>query len=78
MRRGHDVILMPLYTPTRTDEPNVSRGRVFLGGISAYLEQKLPIFRHTPKLLDRLDAPAVIRARGEPAGQDRPEDARRA
>jgi glycosyltransferase involved in cell wall biosynthesis len=63
VRRGHDVILMPLYTPTRTDEPNVSRNRVFLGGISVYLEHKLPIFRHTPKLLDRLwDAPAVIRA----------------
>jgi glycosyltransferase involved in cell wall biosynthesis len=63
VRRGHDVILMPLYTPTRTDEPNVSRSRVFLGGISVYLEQKLPIFRYTPKLLDRLwDAPAVIRA----------------
>ena len=63
VRRGHDVILMPLYTPTRTDEPNVSRSRVFLGGISVYLEHKLPIFRHTPKLLDRLwDAPAVIRA----------------
>jgi glycosyltransferase involved in cell wall biosynthesis len=63
IRRGHDVILMPLYTPTRTDEPNVSRERVFLGGISVYLEQKLPIFRHTPKFLDRLwDAPAVIRA----------------
>ncbi|MGH9315192.1 MAG: glycosyltransferase family 4 protein, partial [Vicinamibacterales bacterium] len=63
VRRGHDVILMPLYTPTRTDEPNVSRSRVFLGGISVYLAQKLPIFRHTPKLLDRLwDAPVVIRA----------------
>jgi len=63
VRRGHDVVLMPLYTPTRTDEPNVSRRRVFLGGISVYLEHKLPIFRHTPKLLDRLwDAPAVIRA----------------
>src|SRR5918996_311501 len=63
IKRGHDVILMPMYTPTRTDEPNVSRKRVLLGGISVYLEQKLPLFRHTPKFLDRLwDAPAVIRA----------------
>ena len=23
--RGHEVTLMPVYTPTRTDEPNVSR-----------------------------------------------------
>jgi hypothetical protein len=22
--RGHDVVLMPVYTPTRTDEANVS------------------------------------------------------
>ena len=28
-RQGHDVILQPLYTPTRTDEVNVSEGRVF-------------------------------------------------
>lgn len=63
LRRGHQVTLLPVYTPTRTDEPNVSRpDRVFLGGISVYLEQKLALFRHTPWLLDRLwDAPAVIR-----------------
>jgi glycosyltransferase involved in cell wall biosynthesis len=61
--RGHDVILMPVYTPTRTDEPNVSRDRVLVGGISVYLEQKLPIFRRTPKFLDRLwDSPAILRA----------------
>ena len=26
---GHDVTLLPIYTPTLTDEPNVSQGRVF-------------------------------------------------
>jgi glycosyltransferase involved in cell wall biosynthesis len=61
MRQGHAVVLMPLYTPTRTDEKNVSEKRVFLGGISIYLEQKLSLFRHTPKFLDRLwDLPGVI------------------
>ena len=34
MRRGHDVILLPLYTPTLTDETNVSREKVFFGGNS--------------------------------------------
>ena len=34
--RGHDVVLLPLYTPTLTDEPNVSEPRVFFGGISVY------------------------------------------
>ena len=61
-RQGHDVILLPLYTPTRTDEPNASRpGRIFFGGISVYLEQLSPLFRKTPKFLDRLwDLPSVI------------------
>lgn len=37
--RGHDVMLVPLYTPTRTDEPNVSDRHVFFGGVSVYLQQ---------------------------------------
>jgi glycosyltransferase involved in cell wall biosynthesis len=52
--RGHDVMLLPMYTPTLTDEPNVSRGRVFFGGISVYLEQYVPFFRRSPAWLDRL------------------------
>ena len=26
--QGHDVILAPVYTPTRTDEPNVSEHKI--------------------------------------------------
>lgn len=52
--RGHDVMLLPVYTPTFTDEPNVSSDHVVLGGISAYLEQYVPMFRKTPRWLDRL------------------------
>lgn len=64
LRRGHDVTLMPVYTPTLTDEVNVSAGNpVLFGGISVYLEQHVPLFRRTPRLLDRLwDAAPVIRA----------------
>jgi glycosyltransferase involved in cell wall biosynthesis len=54
MKRGHDVLLLPVYTPTLTDEPNVSDDHVVLGGISAYLEQYVPLFRKTPRWLDRL------------------------
>jgi glycosyltransferase involved in cell wall biosynthesis len=54
MKRGHDVLLLPVYTPTLTDEPNVSNDHVVLGGISAYLEQYVPLFRKTPRWLDRL------------------------
>ncbi len=52
--RGHDVTLLPIYTPTLTDEPNVSNGKVFFGGISVYLEQYVPLFRKSPRWLDRL------------------------
>lgn len=54
LARGHDVLLTPVYTPTRTDERNVSRSHVFFGGISVYLEQHAPMFRYTPRVLDRL------------------------
>jgi glycosyltransferase involved in cell wall biosynthesis len=54
LARGHDVLLTPVYTPTRTDERNVSGRQVFFGGISVYLEQYAPVFRHTPRFLDRL------------------------
>src|SRR5262249_28030042 len=59
--RGHDVTLLPLYTPLLTDEPSVSRREVFFGGISVYLQQHAPLFRRTPRFLDRLwDSPRVI------------------
>jgi glycosyltransferase involved in cell wall biosynthesis len=63
IRRGHDVTLVPVYTPTRTDEPNMSRERVLFGGISVYLQQYVPLFRKTPRFLDRVwDSPRVIDA----------------
>ena len=72
--RGHDVTLLPLYTPTRTDEENVSRRRVFFGGISVYLEQYVSLFRRTPWLLDRLwESPWLLRALSGRGVQTRPE-----
>ena len=64
MRLGHEVTLLPFYTPTLTDEDNVSRQqRVFFGGISVYLEQHLPWYRRAPRFIDRLlDSPGVIKA----------------
>jgi glycosyltransferase involved in cell wall biosynthesis len=63
MALGHDVTLLPVYTPTRPDEANVSRPRVLFGGISVYLQQYAPMFRKAPPWLDRLwDAPGVISA----------------
>ena len=63
-RLGHDVTLLPFYTPTLTDEDNVSlQNHVFFGGISVFLEQHSAWFRRAPRFLDRmLDRPSVIRA----------------
>ncbi|MEI6667300.1 MAG: glycosyltransferase family 4 protein [Acidobacteriota bacterium] len=62
MAAGHQVLLIPTYTPTRTDEPNVSQRRVFLGGINVFLQQRLALFRKTPWVMDRvLDFPPLLR-----------------
>ena len=60
--QGHDALLIPTYTPIRTDEADVSQERVFFGGINVYLQQKLSFFRHTPWILDRMwDEPRLLR-----------------
>jgi glycosyltransferase involved in cell wall biosynthesis len=59
--RGHDTTLIPVYTPTLTDDVNVSRRDVLFGGISVYLQQHSSLFRKLPRFLDRLwDSPRVI------------------
>jgi hypothetical protein len=61
-RQGHDITLLPLYTPTRTDEANVSEPKVFLNGISVCLDQEAAFFRGSHKLLDRLrNAPWMLK-----------------
>jgi glycosyltransferase involved in cell wall biosynthesis len=59
---GHDVQLIPLYTPIRTDEEDATAGRpIFYGGINMYLQQRSALFRWMPKWLDRwLDQPWLI------------------
>jgi hypothetical protein len=59
---GWDTLLLPLYTPIRTDEEDRSVDQVFFGGINVYLQQKIPLFRHLPNFLDRwLDNPKLIK-----------------
>jgi glycosyltransferase involved in cell wall biosynthesis len=61
-RLGVDVELIPVYTPIRTDEENVSVDRVFFGGVNVYLQQRFPLFRYLPTLFDRvLDRPWLLR-----------------
>lgn len=62
---GVDVTLVPLYTPTRTDEKNASTGHVFFGGVSVYLEESIPFMRRLPKIFDALwDSNAALHAIG--------------
>jgi len=73
--QGHDALLVPTYTPLHTDEPDVSQKRIFFGGINVYLEQRIPLFRHTPRLIDRLlNAPSLLRWAGRFAVKTRAED----
>ncbi len=71
---GEEVLLVPTYTPLRTDEADVSLERVFFGGINVYLQEKVPLFRHTPWWFDRLlDNPALLGAALAAGGEHRPD-----
>ena len=52
-QQGVDALLVPTYTPIRTDEEDVSVDQVFFGGINVYLQQKIFFFRYLPAFLDR-------------------------
>jgi len=61
MRRGHEVALIPTYTPIRTDEEDVSLDRIFFSGLSVYLEEKFSFFRRVHPVLDKmLTSPALL------------------
>jgi glycosyltransferase involved in cell wall biosynthesis len=62
--RGHDVQVIPLYTPLRVegDQP-LPTDAVYLGGLNAWLQQHSAFFRALPARLDRaLDHPGLLRA----------------
>lgn len=70
IRMGHEAIMLPMYLPLTLDETSAVGDRpVFFGGINVYLQQKFPIFRHTPRWLDRLfDAPSLLKFVGRFSG----------
>lgn len=52
---GEDVLLVPTYTPLRTDEANVSKlPPMMYGGINVYLQQISPLFNYTPRFIAKL------------------------
>ena len=59
---GQECVLIPTYTPVRTDERNVSLPHVFFSGLGIYLEQQFPLFRRMPAWLRRLlGSPGLLR-----------------
>jgi glycosyltransferase involved in cell wall biosynthesis len=73
--QGHDALLVPTYTPIRTDEPDVSEKRIFFGGVNVFLEQHVPLFRHTPRAIDRLlNSRRLLQWAGRFAAKTRAED----
>lgn len=59
--RGCDAILVPAYVPTTTDEENVAERLVVMGGVNVWLQEHVPLFRHTPRFIDApLDARPLL------------------
>ncbi|MFH1417185.1 MAG: glycosyltransferase family 4 protein [Planctomycetota bacterium] len=73
IRQRRDVVLIPLYTPTRTDEENVSEDCVLFGGINVYLQHKSAVFRHLPDAVSSaLDSPRLLRFLSRVSGMPTP------
>ncbi len=62
IERGHSVEILPLYTPLRFDGTDpLPTGPVMLGGINAYLEQHVALWRYAPSWLRKpLDNPRLL------------------
>lgn len=74
IERGHECLLLPVYTPIRTDETSISAEQVFFGGINVYLQQKMPVLGRLPRsVLKILDSPWLIKLATRRAGATRPE-----
>ncbi|NOS99222.1 MAG: glycosyltransferase family 4 protein [Phycisphaerales bacterium] len=73
--QNRDVVLLPLYTPLKTDEPDAGGGRIYYGGLNVYLQQSLRFFRTARGAIDRiLDARPLLRSIGRFASGTRPDD----
>lgn len=60
-KHGHDALLIPLYTPIRTDEESVAIDRVFFGAVNVYLKQGGGLWKYAPRFVQKwLDNPALL------------------
>jgi len=60
MDAGHQVLLLPAYTPIRTDESDVSDRRVVFSGINMYLQGRYAFFRNSGLFDWILDHPGLL------------------
>ena len=75
-RRGHEVLMVPLYLPMTLDEENQSAGTpTFFGGINVYLQQQSAFFRRAPQWLHKLlDSPTLLKLAAGRAAKTRAAD----
>ncbi|MCE5277706.1 MAG: glycosyltransferase family 4 protein [Planctomycetaceae bacterium] len=73
---GHQVLAVPLYLPAYVEQPGQAVvAPMFFGGINVYLQQKLALFRRTPRWIDRLfDSPTLLRWLSRRSSMTRPAD----
>ncbi len=62
-RAGHEITLVPMYLPIAMDaEVAKAASPLFMGGLNVYLQQKVGLFRKTPRWLDNwFDNPKLLK-----------------
>jgi glycosyltransferase involved in cell wall biosynthesis len=73
---GHDVLMVPLYLPLTADKTEpLSNAPIFFGGVNVYLQQKLALFRKTPRWIDRwFDSRRLLEWAGRKVGMTNARD----
>lgn len=73
---GHQIIMVPLYLPIKLDLPDFSIDTpIFYGGVNVYLQQKLGLFRKTPRWVDSVfDHRSLLSKVSKKAGMTRSKD----
>jgi glycosyltransferase involved in cell wall biosynthesis len=70
---GHEVTLIPLYTPLRNERDITTTTEVFYGGVNVYLQSASTLFQKTPRLLDWVfDRPWLLNMAGRMGAQSDP------
>ncbi len=73
---GHDIMMVPMYLPINPGpQPFPSQAPIFYGGLNVYLQQKLRLFRKTPRWIDWwFDNSFLLKGLGKLAGMTSAKD----